>query len=79
MMIQENDLVSLLIDLPHLGLSFGDVGTLAHCYESGNQFEVEFVNAKGVTIGVETLKKDQINKVAIENVILHVRKLADVA
>ena len=78
-MINENDLVALLVQIPEKKLTFGDVGTVAFCYESGNLFEVEFVNAKGETIAVETLTKHQIKKVAMENMILHVRELVAVA
>ena len=78
-MIEENDLVALLINLPELNLNKGDVGTVAFCYESGERYEIEFINAKGETIGVKTLTKDQIKKVEMENTILHVREFRKVA
>ena len=78
-MIQESDLVALLSDFPKLNLNKGDVGTVAFCYNSGELFEIEFVNAKGETIGVETLSRVQIKKVEIENTILHVRQFKKVA
>lgn len=78
-MIQESDLVALLADLPTLNLNKGDVGTVAFCYASGERYEIEFVNAKGETIGVETLDSKQIKKVEMENTILHVRELRKVA
>ncbi|GAB3784126.1 hypothetical protein GCM10028818_43210 [Spirosoma horti] len=70
-MIQENDLVVLLTDLPTVSLRRGDVGTIAHVYQSGTRYEVEFVNAKGDTIAVETLTVDQIKKVDESRAILH--------
>lgn len=70
-MIQENDLVALLTDLPAINLTRGDVGTIAHVYQSGTRYEVEFVNAKGDTIAVETLTTDQIRRVDESRTILH--------
>lgn len=70
-MIQENDLVALLTDLPTINLTRGDVGTIAHVYQSGIRYEVEFVNAKGDTIAVETLTANQIRKVDESRTILH--------
>ncbi len=70
-MIQENDLVALLTDLPAISLIRGDVGTVAHVYKSGLRYEIEFVNAKGGTIAVETLTTDQIRKVDESRIILH--------
>ena len=70
-MIQENDLVALLTDLPTINLTRGDVGTVAHVYKSGSLYEVEFVNAKGDTMAVETLSADQVRKVDESRTILH--------
>lgn len=70
-MIQESDLVALLTDLPTINLSRGDVGTVAHVYKSGARFEIEFVNARGDTIAVETLMASQIQKVDESRTILH--------
>ncbi len=70
-MIQENDLIALLTDLSTINLIRGDVGTIAHVYQSGTRYEVEFVNAKGDTIAVETLTADQIRKVNESRTILH--------
>jgi Domain of unknown function (DUF4926) len=78
-MIQENDLVALLTNLVELNLRKGDVGTVAYCYESGERYEVEFINAKGETIGVKTLTENQVKKVEMENTILHVREFRKVA
>ncbi|GAB3931297.1 DUF4926 domain-containing protein [Larkinella terrae] len=71
--MKEGELVALLINLPNLSLSVGDVGTVAYVYESGQNYEVEFVNADGDTIAVETLKANQIQLVTGRDAILHVR------
>lgn len=70
-MIEELDLVALLIDLPALGLRRGDVGTIVHIYGSGTSYEVEFINAKGDTVGVETLTAVQVRPVDLGRVMLH--------
>ena len=70
-MINELDLVALSIDRPALGLHRGDVGTVVHIYGSGTRYEVEFINAKGDTMGVETLTDDEVRPVDLGRVILH--------
>ena len=70
-MIQELKLVALLPDRPALGLYRGDVGTVVHVYGSGDLYEVEFTNAKGDTIAVETLNADEIRLVDLSHVRLH--------
>ena len=64
--------MALLMDLPSLGLVRGDVGTVAmvHGHQAG--FEIEFVNAQGRTIGVETLMVDQVKKIEESKAILHI-------
>ncbi|MGA0559418.1 DUF4926 domain-containing protein [Larkinella sp. VNQ87] len=71
--MKEGDLVALLIDLPARQLAAGDVGTIAYIYQNGAGYEVEFVNANGDTIAVETLKADQVKGVTSSEVILHIR------
>lgn len=75
-MIDECDLVALLMDLPSLGLVRGDVGTVAIVHSRREGFEVEFVNAQGRTIGVETLMADQVKKIEQSKAILHVSEMA---
>ena len=70
-MIDELDLVALLTDRPALGLYRGDVGTVVHIYAGGDLYEVEFLNAKGETVGVETLTANEIRAVDLGRVILH--------
>jgi len=75
-MINECDLVALLTDLPDLGLVRGDVGTVAMVHGQQEGFEVEFVNAGGKTIGVETLRAEQVKKIEDSKAILHVSEMA---
>ena len=70
--MEELDLVALRNDLPTLGLVAGDVGTIVFVYQNDAAFEVEFMNAVGKTIGVETLEAHQIIKVSGNQAILHV-------
>ena len=71
--MKEGELVALLVNLPTMNLSVGDVGTVAYAYESGQTYEVEFVNADGDTVAVETLKVNQLQRVTGRDAILHVR------
>ena len=74
-MIYESDLVALLIDLPDTDLVRGDVGTVAMIHGDQKGFEIEFVNADGKTISVETLSQSQIKKINQEKAILHVPEM----
>ncbi len=53
------DVVTLLSDVPESGLFRGQVGTIVEVYEP-NVFEVEFVDTKGHTYALETLKAEQL-------------------
>jgi hypothetical protein len=74
-MIRESDLVALLIDLPDADLIRGDVGTVAMIHGEQQGFEIEFVNASGKTIAVETLHQSQIKKINQQKAILHVLEI----
>jgi len=74
-MINESDLVALLIDLPETDLTRGDVGTVAMIHGNQEGFEIEFVNAGGKTIAVETLHQSQIKKINQQKAILHVPEM----
>ena len=65
--IAEADLVALLIDIPEVNLVRGDVGTIAMVHGDQQASEVEFVNAGGQTIAVETLERDQIKKSRLDH------------
>ncbi len=60
--INEIDLVALTQDLPELGLSKGETGTVVDVSESG-LFLVEFSNENGEMIALESLKREQIKLV----------------
>ena len=78
-MIQELDLAALLTDRPALGLRRGDVGTVVHIYNGNRLYEVEFTNAKGDTVAVETLTADEIRAVDLGRVMLHCNDLENAA
>jgi len=54
-MIKELDLVVLRTDLPELGLSDGDIGTVVMVHEDGAGYEVEFTALDGETLAIATL------------------------
>lgn len=54
------DVVALTDDLPEENLLKGQVGAIVEVYNEGEAFEVEFVNTKGETYGLLTLKPDQL-------------------
>ena len=78
-MIQELDLVALLTDRPAPGLYRGDVGTVVHIYHTGDLYEVEFMNANGDTVAVETLNADEVWAVDLGRVRLHYSDLQNAA
>jgi len=53
------DVVALLEDLPELGLSRGQVGTIVEEYEP-SVFEVEFSDLEGRAYALETLSASQL-------------------
>jgi hypothetical protein len=73
--INEHDLVILTRDLPSLGLKAGDVGTVVFIHGEGAGYEVEFTTMTGDTLGVETLRPDQLRKARAREV-LHSRAIA---
>lgn len=72
--MKEHDLVVLTIDRPDHGLEAGDVGTVVHCYDDGEAFEVEFSSAGARSIAVLTLDKEGLRELE-EGEILHSRRL----
>lgn len=83
-MHKESDLVVLLTDRTakqpgrpdRVQLHRGDVGTVAYVYDAGGLYEVEFVNAAGETVAVETLRADEIRAVDLRTAMIHVTDLA---
>jgi hypothetical protein len=78
-MIHELDLVALLTDRPALGLHRGNVGTVVHIYHTGDLYEVEFTNAKGETVAVETLEAAEVRPVDMGKVMLYYSDLEKAA
>jgi hypothetical protein len=78
-MIHEHDLVALLVDRPALGLHRGNVGTVVHIYHTGDLYEVEFTNANGQTVAVETLEATEVRAVDTGKVMLFYSDLEQAA
>jgi hypothetical protein len=73
MTMKAHDTVVLRRPLPDLGLEEGDVGAIVHRH-SDDAFEVEFVSGEGATVGVVTLRADDLRPVSAGDM-LHVRSL----
>ncbi len=73
--LKELDQVALREDLPGRGLVAGDVGTVVFVHDGGEGYEVEFMDADGRTLAVETLRAHQVAPVRGRQ-ILHVRPLS---
>ena len=71
-MFKELDTVVLTHDVAAHGLERGDIGVVAHRYDDGVAFEVEFVTASGATIALLTLTGDDI-RLMDDREILHTR------
>ncbi len=60
-MINENDVVELLKDMPEFGLKKGDKGTILMILSASPAvYEIEFMNDKGETLAVETIDGDLV-------------------
>ena len=73
-MLNELETVVINKDIPEYGLIRGDIGVIVHIYENGSAVEVEFVSGEGSTVGVLTLRKEDLRQIARDE-ILHVREL----
>ena len=60
------DTVALIVDIPDLKLTAGEVGSVVEVLGDGTAFEVEFCDNDGMTYGLHALRADQI-------VVLHTR------
>lgn len=74
-MFEEHAQVVLSSPLPELGLQPGDMGVVVHVHECGEAYEVEFLSLDGRTIGVETLRSDQLRAVS-SSAVAHERQRA---
>lgn len=54
-MIKEFERVFITKDLPGTPFIKGDVGVVAHIYENGKGYEIEFFAVDGTTLSVETV------------------------
>lgn len=71
-MIREHSPVVLTEARPALGLEAGDIGTVVHCHQGGEAYEVEFAALDGRTLAIETLTARQIRSASAEDM-PHVR------
>jgi len=71
--MKPHDTVVLRRAIPDLGLEEGDVGAIVHRHDD-DAFEVEFVSGEGATVGVVTLRGDDLRPVSAGDM-LHVRSL----
>jgi len=60
MAIKEHDSVVLARPLPDHGLQTGDIGAVVFVHRDGKAYEVEFVAGDGATLGLVTLKPEDI-------------------
>ena len=63
-MFPEHSPVVLTAPLPALGLEPGDVGVVVHVHAGGTAYEIEFMSLDGRTIGVQTLRANQLRPVS---------------
>lgn len=61
-MLKEHDVVALTEDAPAAGLAKGDVGAIVHCYEAGDNYEVEFIDERGRTKRIVSIPESQLMK-----------------
>jgi len=54
-MIREFERIFITDDLPGTPFVKGDVGVVAHIYENGKGYEIEFFAVDGTTLSVETV------------------------
>jgi hypothetical protein len=74
-MLEELERAVLLVDLPHMGLTVGDIGTVVMVHAGGQGYTVEFLTLGGETIAVETLLATQVRSIRPDE-IAHVRQRA---
>jgi hypothetical protein len=66
-MFDDYDVVRLVSDLESKGLKAGTRGAIVMIYPSHPpEYEVEFVDENGNTLGIETVKMEQIEKISWE-------------
>lgn len=75
-MLEELERAVLLVDLPAVGLTVGDIGTVVIIHAGGQGYTVEFLTLAGKTIAVETLSALQVRPVHPDE-IAHVRQRVD--
>ena len=69
--LKEHDIVVLLHDLPQQGLEAGDAGTIVHCYDKVDAYEVEFHDVAGKPRGVFALEGSRLLKLNMNFALAH--------
>ena len=72
--MKESDTVVVNKDISDYGIERGDIGVVVHIYEDKSAVEVEFVSGEGTTLGVMTLRSEDV-RLMKKDEILHVREL----
>ncbi len=75
MPLKENDHVVLSRPLPEYGLRIGDIGAVVFVHCNSEAYKVEFVAGDGKTLGVVTLKPDDIRRLDTSD-ILYARRIS---
>lgn len=75
MAIKEHDSVVLAKPLPDHGLQAGDIGAVVFVHGDGRAYEVEFVAGDGTTLGLVTLKPEDVRPLDAAE-ILHARRIS---
>ena len=58
--MKELDTVAVNKDILRVGIERGDNGVIVHTYEDESALEVEFVSGEGTTLGVITLRAEDV-------------------
>jgi hypothetical protein len=61
-MIKKHDVVALTEDRPADGLHKGDVGAVVHLYQTGEMYEVEFIDERGRSKSITSIPAHQLMK-----------------
>lgn len=75
-MIKEFERVYLLEDLKDTPFIKGDVGIVVFIYPDNKGYEIEFMALDGTTLGVETVKFNQVKSVNGIKKVIHIDEAA---
>lgn len=75
-MIKELERIYLLADLAGTAFVKGDVGTVVYIYPDNQAYEIEFFALDGSTLGVETIRANQVKSANGIKKVLHIDEAA---